>query len=589
MRNRRRKILLTLAAWLATAATIIGLALTINYVIQPKMQKETYGRTAYRYGAFVLWYPEESPQIEDRDRLHAQIAEIHDELVETLEISRERLPERVDIFIHDSIAELMDSVQRRKGIDTMHSKASLDLVPGMDLRSQIVEHLLAEGWGTCYSQLAYRGLVTYLSSPTQDFHAPVAALPESMRFSADTLLAWESGGLFPRTYYQKVLSPSSKRFILTLLDVANLIAIPETLAGMSEHDLPTLLAASLMQYVFHLDGGMHQLQAHWSGSVTKVLLEAAAEQPLAALVSDWYREARALASGSKERDLWEVRFSIQSGQYRRANQLASQWEDHELTDDRRELLLISTLLLGDVGSARECIDASPDSLMCGDLVAWTESLDQMNRTETDLIRIAGDLPEQELSRRAHELGKGLQRISMELEFEYSELELPLSVILYDSEEARDLGRSLTHSSVLSSPSLHLLVEEGDLPQLALSVCAFYWGTSRSALLRAGVAQLFSQEREELQHSACAQITASSWVPLRELMLRPVSDPAVDLEMGMFLLALLEEYGPQAVQEVWRRTTLGGGSFSLIGALHQQESFQLDAFEQEIEARFCPSV
>lgn len=474
MQTTRRKALLVFLGLSSGFVAAAGLALALHFVIQPKMQKETWGREHFQFESFDLWHDANSPLIESRNETNQQLTSALDDLLVTLEIQRDEIPEKIDVFVHDNISQLMRSVGLRKGVDTMNSKASLDLLAGESPRICLSELLVCHGWGKCMSQVAYRGLITYLAYPGRNFHAISSALPETMQISLEDIISLETAGFYPETFYQKFTSPFSKRYILTLDALADFSSIPDRIGESEIQDLSSLLAASLIQYIIEDVSSLQALKENWTRTSTAKLLEITSAGSLDEISRAWYEQA-AIRGDDGDVTLWKARFAAQSGDYMLAHSLAAGWKADNLTKDRRELSLLCSLLFGDFNMTEQLLSSSGDEMISQDLSSWASTVMAMTHVVSERIFLSADLPLAEAQQLCSQLESTISRIQTSLGIQMDELPLPLRVFIYEDSTTRDRGRLLTQPDLSPNPSLHLVLDDNAEEALSLSLFALWPG------------------------------------------------------------------------------------------------------------------
>ena len=577
----RRNIVLSLVGLLTGIAVAAMLALLINFVIQPKMQKETWGRESFSYGDFVLWYPNESAHIKTRDTLSETLAFEFAELLPTLGINRNELPEIIDVFIHENISQLMRSVALRKGQDTMNSAAPLDLIAGEDPRQGLAELIVCHGWGKSNSQVAYRGLITYLSNPEMNFFVPVAALPLTMRISPREIATLELGGLYPYTFYQQFVAPYSKRYILTLEDFAEYVSIPDRIVGSQDLDLPSLLAASLIQFIVEDVASLQILHDNWTGSNTTRMLESVSSLSLDELNLSWYVQA-ALRGAGDASGLWHARFATQSGDFTLAHSLTSAWGEEDLTKEQLEIFLLSAILFGDFPGAARLLASSESAVLPQELSLWADRVINMNRVTSDGIDLSANLPLTEMHHLLLQMEDVLANAQMNLGISSEALPLPLRVILYEDSGARDRGAALTQPDLSANPSIHLSAGGNAMEDLAISICSLGWGETRSSLLAKGVSRLLVEGITSVRESACHARANGDWNSWVRLCLQPAEDPIISVEMGLYVACILDLYAKPLMNDLWHLTTVWGGSHSVKGAIQSIEGMDFLALEERVQ-------
>ena len=177
LRSLRRNKYFWLASGLFGGVLVAGiLALVLNYVIQPLSTPETWGYETVKTGDFHVWFTEESPSLANQQEIIAELDAEFADLLGLLHVERSDLDLPIDVFIHDSIPAMQTSIARRKSASaSTYFLSVLDILAGDPVRPWLVEALLSQGWGHCYSQAIYLGTLLYLSNPNPEYLCTVAA------------------------------------------------------------------------------------------------------------------------------------------------------------------------------------------------------------------------------------------------------------------------------------------------------------------------------------------------------------------------------------------------------------------------------
>ena len=160
--------------WPAAAATAgaiaVGVLFLLQSLLQPGPAPETAGYEIFEGERFRLWYDEDSEAIAEREAFEAELKRQLWEVRRRLLLSEAEVPDRLDVFVHDSIAQMQTTVERRASfVRTRLLDAAIDIVVGDSPRSQLAEVLLYHGWGECFAQAVYIGLLRYVAEPDTPF------------------------------------------------------------------------------------------------------------------------------------------------------------------------------------------------------------------------------------------------------------------------------------------------------------------------------------------------------------------------------------------------------------------------------------
>lgn len=588
MKDTARKKMLRILAWSSVGAVILGLALGIALVVQPLMQRDLWGRKGFCYDPFMLWYPEGSPQMATHEELGNELINVLQDVTSELLIEPSQVPERIDVFVHDDVDQLMSLLARRKGQDRMNAKAPVDLLAGEEPTKAVAELLLNHVWDTCQSQIVYEGLLQCIAHPEQNFYAPAAAIIGNREFSLNMLLELERGGAYPLTFYQRWVSPSSARFVLALTDIANYYAVPETLLSESTQDLPTLLAASLVQTILALGDDIVPLEKAWRLPNTESILEAASGLSLNELDSQWRQLAQTEGELSDDFHLWQVSFRIHSGDYTTALDLLSGQDYALLEPALLEAALTAALLQPNLQIAGQLLDLPQCNSLPPLLLEWAHHVLSMSHLPLgDALYISGSLPESELLRLAQSFNQAYNAAVSALALDESAISLPIHVFVYHDAEQKQQAEKLLCPPLGNLPSIHLTLEEAGGAEFSSRIVSRFWGSSASNMLTSGLSQWLTLPKEEIEQRACAAQEDGEWISWLGLIAQSPDNPIVAIEMGLYVSCLIDLYGTEPLADLWHRTTKWGGKHSLKGAMNLVEAIEFEALEDSVDRMLQP--
>ena len=327
-RSLRRNKVFWLASGLLGGVLVAGiLALVLNYVIQPLSTPETWGYETVKTADFHVWFTEESPSLENRDEIIAELdAELAD-LLDHMAIERSDLKLPIDVFIHDSIPAMQMSIARRKSASaSTYFYSVLDILAGDPVRPWLVEALLSQGWGHCFSQAIYLGTLLYLSNPGSDYLSAVAAAPEELRHSLDDLFASEDESLYPATAYQLFGDPSSVRALLSLEDWHTLWFVSDNVASTRAADFPRTEVASLIQFVVEASGGIDPLKQAWGPGTAFALLERCWGEGAEDLAAGWTERIKDPTMAQRAGDDVRANLLFEAGHLEAAAAIIDTWD-----------------------------------------------------------------------------------------------------------------------------------------------------------------------------------------------------------------------------------------------------------------------
>ncbi|MBU0596226.1 hypothetical protein KJ567_06050, partial [Candidatus Bipolaricaulota bacterium] len=284
-------LLVWLAAGVAAGGVAVGLLLVLQLLFQPGPAPETAGYEILEGERFRLWYMETSLALADREAFEAELGRQLEEVRLLLLLSEEEIPDRIDVFVHDSVAQMQADVQRRASfVRTELHDAAIDVVVGDSPRSPLAEVLLYYGWGESFAQAIYVGLLRYVTEPDAPFLLTVKAAPHRLRHSLDDLFYLEETGRFRATVYQQLTGPMAPAGVTSFLGTRSLLTMPESISAIRTDDFPVIEMASLIQYLEMTLGGLDRLKEIWGpGGCAAVLEQCDPARELADLEADWHR------------------------------------------------------------------------------------------------------------------------------------------------------------------------------------------------------------------------------------------------------------------------------------------------------------
>ena len=582
MRTRRRVLLPVLG--MGAAVLVIGVLVSvIHFVIQPAMSRETWGRTIYRGETVDLWFTKESPHAATHQQLEGDLESLLSQLLDRLELDRADIPLPFDVFVHDDIDQLMESVAARAGVDVGRLDAPLDLLPSEDPRLRLTEVLLAYGWGRCASQAFYRGVLLYVALPEKDFHTYVAALPERMRHSIQDLVLLEQSGAFARTFYQRHTSPYASRFLLTLEAMGVYLSIPRVISESPEVDVLSLEAASLVKFLVESETDMGAVREVWDDGFLDTILRRISSDDLAELNAAWQEEATARGQDGEGYELLHAHFLVDGGEFDRARAITAAWA-HDAADlDQLDVQIRSALLAGELDAAAQLTVSSDGAALPSDLRAWIEVTSAMNVAATEHVRVIGDQSPSELEGLLDELDSTYLRLSRELEGTLSQVPLPITVFSYRARESCEIGVTATRPDFYPRASLHITVTDDAARELVGFALASGWHPTRSPALADGLVDALLRDRGELRDEACNLYHADRWIPLERMLHVGHDEPALRVELALLLQLALEDRGVGAIRSMWQMTTQLGGAMSFASAIDEALGLSLAEAESEFLA------
>ena len=562
----RRQLLWLIAGLAGGLAVAGGLALLMNYWLEPVSTPELWGLEHVAGEQFEFWYREESPAIAEREALQGEL-EVHlAELLELLEVSEEDIPFPITVFVHESVGAMKSAILRRKSMSaTTIYGAAFDLLVGENPRGPLAEVVLAYGWGDCFAQPVYVGALLHAREPDRNYHLAVRAAPEEMRHSVSDLIDLENDDAFQITLFQRVNAPTASRMLVGLGDIAEFLAINVEELG-SPGDLVALESASLVQYLIESPDGVSRLKEAWGpGSTANLLARCTEGQTLDELTDDWHATALAEDTSDPAYAYMRAYYLYESGDFDGAYETVSKWTDEELeSDDPVALACRASLAAGQNDDA-----ARFAGLLSEPGTNYAQLAEQMadwRRLDTDRMTILAPADAAALDAHRAQFEPVIDRL-FALAGRTSDAGR-VFVFVHPDEASRDLAGVLLPRDERYQSSVHVIDGEGRPYDVVYALLPSVMGSnSPSTLLRTGIASTFLRTPEELQVDACQLLQESRWFPLTQLDIGSVSREILEIESAVLIQHVSDVYGPETIREVWSNTSSLGG-LSLDTALQK---------------------
>ena len=561
---QRHPVLATLGG-LAVGLIGAGLvAVFIMFVIQPLMTRETWDRTSVRGEYFTLWYQEESPSAAGAhgllDRLDGEI----EDLMELLGVDESALSFPVDVFVHDDLSQLLQSISRRKGSQTGNlAYGEIDLLAGEDPRQRLAELVMAFGWGRVYSQVLYIGAVANATYPDRDFHSIIAAAPERLAPSMDDVLEAEADGRLEETLYQLYDSPFSSRMLPGLAELRKFYGLMEGIKPPLE-ELVAEYAASLVQYLIETYG-YEGLRTIWGPGTTRVLVERLAGTGLDLFEAQWIETARPQGRTASDYPYQKARLALESGDVGGAYELAHALQETS-SASTQDLLVRTELATGRFSEAAERCEAQGEAVEgCAFVGLYAES----RVIEGGRLRILG--PEDaDLETILETAQRTVASLETRLGLVPETFPDRVSIFVYRTEEDAARGSSLVLADSIHRTMIHV-VASGDIDIELAEQLTEYVTQSKpiSSLLQRGIAIAAVRSFEVLRAEAHALLEAEAWIALPRVDYN-IGYPAqtVDTEVGFLFSSVLGEFGAETLLDLWvasaRGRTLDTALLTVIG-------------------------
>ncbi len=587
-KDLRRQILFSVAG-IGIGLLVAGLiALLINNVIEPTMQVETRDLVEFPGETFSLWYHVESPYKNTRNELREELEEDLDVLLARLQVNREDIPLPIDVLVHDTPAMMQSTTLRRKSATALYSFYSvIDLLHGEDPLQRLAELLLAFGWGNCRSQLIYVGMLANIVESDRDFHMPVAAAPDRFILSLGDLLAQESAGQFEETLYQRYQSPFSARLAVgSFENMGEFLTMLTTLDDeAAEYGIADFEAASLVKYLIDCSGGLEAFRAAWGPGTTAALLDRLSCGTLDEIFEGWMASVHASDYEGDDFDYYRARFQFESGELRSAAGITDGWGPSGLSTSKSTLAWRTQIAAGDIQHA-STFASSADANARDTLEAWQDVYEEYSMTQDGAYSVLSSGSEASRMDILDKVRSAYERVVAELALDGYVLPSHVTVIYYDDEASRELGKTAVPIDDTHRTLWHVATGDDLVATFAVTLPSYVVKkVTASNLLRTGLIAALTIDRDELIRRGCEILLAGDWTPLWRVGFGGIPEEILQTQTGLMMMYVLETYTAKVIPLLWTATARIGGGKSLDSAFNDV----LDTSRTGIESELVESV
>lgn len=577
-RTSKTNLLVWLAAAVAAGAMAVGVLFLLQVLFQIGPAPETAGYEIFEGERFRLWYNEASEAIAGREALEAELVRELEDVGELLALTEAEIPERIDVFVHDSIVQMQANVRRRAFfVRTELLDAAFDVVVGHPLRSGLAEVLLYYGWGESFAQAVYVGLLRYVTEPDAPFLLTVKAAPERMRHSLDDLLYLEEVGLYPRTVYQQLTGPMAPAGVVSFLGTRSLITMPESISEIQADEFHVIEMASLIQYLVTTPGGLDRLRVVWGpGRSETILAQLGPARSLANLESDWRRAVEEGGDIATLPSFTRARLLYEAGFLEAAHALTADWilgfDDRPLEEAAFAAKCALSVGAFDEAAAWAAILDDSVHTQYEELVQIYDGWTRLETPEMILLAPAAAGASGELSQRIRQT---YSAIAMRVGASFADEGIRPVFFVYPDGIQRDIGEHVGPSDPTSVGGAHLVLAEDwrfDMTERLLPRLWGWWPTS--PLVRIGIVSVLSSSNDELVEAGIFLACTGSWFPFSNLAATLTDKHTLRTEAGLLFAYVEESIGLGGLKRFWmaRRvremTSLDGALQSSLGVTRQ---------------------
>ena len=499
------------------------------------------------------------------------------ELMSSLSVDESEMSFPVDVFVHDDVTQLLESISRRKGTQTGNlAYGEIDLLVDEDPRQRLAELVLAFGWGRSYSQVLYLGVVANAAFPDRDFHSVIAAAPDRIAPSIDDVLDAAQDGRLEETLYQLYDSPFSSRMLPGLADLRKFYGLLEGIKPPLE-ELIVEYTASLVQYLIEVYG-YEGIRTVWGPGTSQVVLERLTGESVENLGARWIEAARSHGRDAGDFAYQQARLALEAGNVDEAYVLAQALRATD-SEDILDIATRTNLATGRFGAAEEqCAEFDEPADCC----ALVDLFSGYRMVEENGLRILGPA-DADLETIFAVASQALDEVETRLGISRETWPATVSVFVYGSEEEATRGSSLIVTEPVHRSFIHTVAGDDLDIELAEQVIQYALKAEPvSSLLGRGIAVAVARPLEELEERAHTLLGSDGWVGLARVDYN-IGYPAstVDTEIGYLFATLLEDRGGEVLIDLWRASargrTLDTALLTVIGMT--RESMESDLVER----------
>ena len=542
---------------LALGAVGVGIALLLlHFVIQPFSRPETRGYVTYAGEHFKLWYDDESAYRDGQAEMHEVLEREYVSLVALMEIDESILSDRTDVFIHDSIQAMQESIMQRKAytVGAVFTRP-FDVLVGESPRRALAEVLLYYGWGQSFSPALYTGALQFLTEPDVQYMSIVKAVPGEMRHSLIDLCTLESLGSFPATMYQALTGPTSIATIAAYVDlvpVRQFFLIPASLEEAQKERLHVFEAAALVEFLVEYHEGMAAVARAWgTGQLEAELQRAYPEQTIEEMNVLWWAAVEAYGDVTGVAPMRRANLLLEGGFAEEAYQVAELWMEGTTAPCSEELATAAraALSVGAFDEAAWCIGLLDESV-CTEYESLLAIYDGWERWESEQLVVlapaseienAGIRVEAEYRSLCDRVGTSLRETSGVRPFFF----------VYIDAASLAIGGRLATSNPVAMSSIHLTLDEDSRFTMAEPLLARMWAWwPVSPLARIGAISALSSQRDELVRRGAELFCNASWERIGGLSTGASDKEVLRTELGLLVSQIEALVGPEAVRAVW---------------------------------------
>ena len=572
---------------LALGAVGVGIALLLlHFVIQPFSRPETRGYVTYAGEHFKLWYDEESAYRDGQADMHEVLEREYDSLVALMEIDEKILNDPADVFIHDSIQAMQESIMKRKAytVGAVFTRP-FDVLVSESPRGPLAEVLLYYGWGQSFSPALYTGVLQFLIEPNASYLSILKAVPSEMRHSLADLCALESRNYFPATMYQALTGPTSIATLAAYVDlvpVRQFFLIPASLEEAQKERLHVFEAAALIEFLVRHHEGMAAVARAWgTGQLEAQLQRAYPEQTIEEMNGLWWAAVEAHGDAAAVAPMRRANLLLEGGFAEEAYRVVETWMEESVTSSSEELATAarSALSVGAFDEAAwyirllgEDVRAEYEEILAVyDGWARRESEQHVVLAPASQIEDARSRVEAEYQSLCERIGANLRETAGVRPFFF----------VYPDAASLTIGNRLATSIPVAMSGVHLCLDEDSRFTMAEPLLSRIWGYwPASPLVRIGAISALCTPRDLLVTRGAELFCNASWQRIGGLSTGSTDKQILRTELGLLISQLEMLMGPEAVRAAWIAGK-GRGRISLEATIQRVADLTTQTIEDQI--------
>jgi hypothetical protein len=426
----------------------------------------------------------------------------------------------------------------------------------------------------------------YAADPGRNFHGVVASLPSRLFRSLEELIVIEDRNEFPESIYQQFDSPYSPAFI-QFADLRSLMELSAQRA-ISPETILELEAASFVQFLIEAGGSIDTVKRIWGKGSTDNLLGRIEWVSLDEMGNRWYSCAVHKGKNSPDFDFLSVYYLLAGGFPDSAWMMCSSWDRDSMTQDELAISCVSALRVGKFSHAKSLASKLENDQEKGRIDAFIALYDGWEVRQEGNLRIFTSPAISEASYpELLELEKAFDMVVERLALKPGCLPEKVTLFFYPDAESKGLGKGLFPLLPQDNATLHLTTGDDAQYEMVSIIPVYCWRKDTySQLLRVGLSVALRSGRDKLISQGITIKSEGRWYPLGSVDFGMAPDEVVKVEAGLMVDYIIENYGGNALREIWIATSPLDEYISLDTALAKFCFTSRQEIEEVLFSRFA---